>query len=80
MNAIAAAKQQRLIFAFEDKPILLKVDPEKLVIAFINLLNNAVRFSPQGGEITVGAARQDDEVLAPGCATAALAFQKISSR
>ena len=52
-----------MIFAFEEEPLMLYVDPEKLVIAFINLLNNAVRFSPQGSQVTVGASRQGEEVL-----------------
>lgn len=64
IKGITAVKEQKVIFAFEQEPLMLNVDPEKLVIAFINLLNNAVRFSPQGSEVTVGASRQDDEILA----------------
>jgi signal transduction histidine kinase len=32
----------------------VKCDPEKLTSVFINLLDNAVRFTPEGGTITVG--------------------------
>jgi len=47
------AKQQKLSFAVPEKVIQVKGDFEKLKRIFINLLDNAVRFTPEGGEITV---------------------------
>ncbi len=64
IHQIASAKEQKIIFAFQEQPIIAQVDPDKITTAFVNLLNNAVHFSPQGGEITVGAAQQGDRIMA----------------
>ncbi len=64
IREIAMAKAQRMIFAFQDQPLMIQVDPEKMKIAFVNLLNNAVKFSPQGGEITLGAVQEHENILA----------------
>ena len=61
---IAAAKAQKVVFAFPDKPILVHVDANKMAEAFVNLFNNAVHYSPQGTEITIGATVLGDHVLA----------------
>ncbi|KXK15977.1 MAG: multi-sensor signal transduction histidine kinase [Chloroflexi bacterium OLB14] len=52
-----------LTYAFQELPIFVLVDQEKTILAFINILNNAVRFSKADGEITVGAVQQNNEVL-----------------
>ncbi|MBI2757653.1 MAG: GAF domain-containing sensor histidine kinase [Chloroflexi bacterium] len=64
IGEIASAREHKIVFAFQDEPILVRVDPEKMVIAFVNLLNNAIRFSPQGSEIIVGAAQLGDRIMA----------------
>ena len=64
VREIASAHQQKLVFAFREAPIMVNVDPDKTSSAFVNLLNNAVRFSPQGSEIIVGAAQQGDRIMA----------------
>jgi len=64
ISEIASARDHKIVFAFQDEPILVYVDPEKMVTAFVNLLNNAIRFSPQGSNITVGAAQQGDRIMA----------------
>jgi signal transduction histidine kinase len=58
----AARRDLQLVLDFEEDPIYVNVDPEKTALAFVNLLNNAIRFSPEGSEITVGATRQDKQV------------------
>ena len=40
----------------------LHADPERLTQVIVNLLANAVRFSPRGGTVTVGMARNGDRV------------------
>lgn len=40
------------------------MDAEKTALAFVNLLNNAIRFSPEGSEIVIGAVEQGKKVLA----------------
>ncbi|MBV5323438.1 GAF domain-containing sensor histidine kinase, partial [bacterium] len=59
----AARRDMRLVLDFQDDPIYVNVDPEKTALAFVNLLNNAIRFSAEETEITVGAARQEKQVL-----------------
>ncbi|HCK65295.1 MAG TPA: hypothetical protein DIW23_09765 [Anaerolineae bacterium] len=60
----ASRRDLSLTYAFQDAPIFIHVDQEKTILAFVNILNNAVRFSNSGGEITVGAVQQNNEVLA----------------
>jgi len=60
----ASRRDLSLVFAFEDAPIYLNVDPEKTTLAFVNLLNNAIRFSPEGSEIVIGAVEDGNRVVA----------------
>ncbi|GAB4223847.1 MAG: hypothetical protein Tsb0032_27170 [Kiloniellaceae bacterium] len=59
------AEQQRLTLV-TDLPddLRLRVDPTKLRQAILNLLANAVKFTPHGGRIEITARRQDDDSLA----------------
>lgn len=60
----ASRRDMSLVFAFQDDPIFINVDPERTTLAFVNLLNNAIRFSPEGSEIVIGAVGNDDKVVA----------------
>ncbi|MFT3890340.1 MAG: GAF domain-containing sensor histidine kinase [Anaerolineales bacterium] len=60
----AARRDMALVFAFDDNPIYINVDAEKTTLAFVNLLNNAIRFSPDGSEIVIGAIEQGEKVMA----------------
>jgi len=42
---------------------VLELDPEALSQALINLLNNAIKYSPEHKAITVGVRREQDRVL-----------------
>ncbi|HLF72955.1 MAG TPA: GAF domain-containing sensor histidine kinase [Anaerolineales bacterium] len=64
MSEIASTRDQNLVFAFPGEPFYVNMDIDKTALAFSNLLSNAIRFSPPGSEITVGAARYEDGVLA----------------
>jgi PAS domain S-box-containing protein len=44
-------------------PILLDADPTRLAQVFSNLLNNAAKYSEQGGHITLSAGAEGDEVI-----------------
>jgi len=59
-----ARRNLELTYAFGDDPIYINVDQEKTTLAFVNLLNNAIRFSPEGSHIVIGATGQGKEVLA----------------
>ena len=60
----AARRNLTLTYALRDEPIYVSVDPEKTTLAFVNLLNNAIRFSPDGSQIVIGAIEQGKNVLA----------------
>ncbi|NJC99000.1 MAG: hypothetical protein C3F07_04290 [Anaerolineales bacterium] len=64
IKEIASTRDQKLIFAFPEEPFHVNVDLDKTSLALVNLLNNAIRFSPQGSTITVGTTAQGDQVLA----------------
>jgi signal transduction histidine kinase len=55
---LAKAKNQQVILDLKETPFPVKCDPEKLKSAFVNLLDNAVRFTPEHGKITLGATSQ----------------------
>lgn len=60
----AARRNLKLVYAFQEEPIYVHVDPEKSTLAFVNLLNNAIRFSAENSEIVIGAVDQGKKVMA----------------
>jgi len=52
----------RFVVELPDEPLAAKADPEKLRQVCAILVENAVRYSPDGGTVTVGAARRQDTV------------------
>jgi signal transduction histidine kinase len=64
IKEIASIHNQKLIFAFPEQPYYVNVDMDRTPLAFINLLNNAIRFSPEGSEITVGTIQDGNQVMA----------------
>jgi signal transduction histidine kinase len=63
IREIAATRNQNLVYAFAEQPYIVNVDIDKTALAFGNLLDNAIRFSPAGSEITVGVTRDGNRVL-----------------
>ena len=53
MAHTAQARSQKLTKQFPNLPVMIKADPDKLGTVLTNLLNNAVRFTPEGGQIMV---------------------------
>ncbi|HJQ51872.1 MAG TPA: GAF domain-containing protein, partial [Gaiellaceae bacterium] len=52
----------RFVVELPDEPLAAKADPEKLRQVCSILVDNALRYSPEGGTVTVGAARHQDTV------------------
>ena len=59
----AARRDVQLVLAFQEDPFFVHVDAEKTARALVNLLDNAIRFSPEGSEIVIGAASEAKEVI-----------------
>jgi two-component system phosphate regulon sensor histidine kinase PhoR len=66
-QAIAAAHEagvngHRFVVELPEGPLAARADAEKLRQVFTILLDNALRYSPDGGTVTVGAARRRETV------------------
>jgi signal transduction histidine kinase len=60
---IAAGRKQNLIYDFPPETYIVDVDIDKTALAFGNILGNAMRFSPEGTDITIGVKKDGDQVL-----------------
>jgi len=52
-----------LIVTLPDQPIFLNADPHRLAQVFSNLLNNAAKYTPEGGRISLTAERKGCNVV-----------------
>ena len=62
MQAAAVAKRQHLACIVPDVPITFEADPARLQQMLLNLLGNAVKFTPEEGHITLTATIEGDMV------------------
>jgi PAS domain S-box-containing protein len=64
LDTVSAAEVNghRFVVELPDEPLAARADPEKLRQVCSILVDNAVRYSPDGGTVTVGAARRQDTV------------------
>ena len=60
-SPLAAAKKIKL--ASQVESTTLEVDPEQIFRVLSNLLGNAIKFTPEGGTITIRAERRGDELM-----------------
>jgi signal transduction histidine kinase len=64
VKGLAEAKGEKLAMDLPEAPIPVLCDPERLTSVFVNLLDNAIRFTPEGGTILLGATiRESGNVL-----------------
>jgi signal transduction histidine kinase len=52
-----------VVYQLPDKPIPISVDLPKMSVVFVNLLLNAIRFTPVDGEINLSVEDRKDEVM-----------------
>src|SRR5579884_835244 len=60
--AASSGNGHRFVLELPDEPLAARADPEKLRQVCAILVDNALRYSPEGGTVTVGAARHRDTV------------------
>src|SRR5215216_537684 len=81
IREIASTRDQKLIFALPEESCYVNVDIDKTSLAFVNILDNAIRFSPPGSDITIGTIKQGSQVMVwvqdHGIGIAADKLQKI---
>jgi signal transduction histidine kinase len=56
----AENRQVRLIIKLESEPLYVRIDQEKIQWVIMELLNNAIKFTPAGGQVKVGVDRDGD--------------------
>ncbi|MCI0682167.1 MAG: ATP-binding protein [Gemmataceae bacterium] len=63
VRELAAAKRQRVELTLPDEPVYVKADAARLALVFINVLDNAIQFTPTGGDIHINVQPQAGEAL-----------------
>jgi two-component system phosphate regulon sensor histidine kinase PhoR len=58
-----AVDGHEVVVELPESPLAARTDPEKLRQVLANLVDNAIRFSPNGGRVTVGAARRGETIV-----------------
>lgn len=58
-----AAEEDQVTLSATAAPVPVFADPDRILQALINLVHNAVKFSPAGSTVRVSAERRDGEVL-----------------
>lgn len=58
-----AGAGHEFVLDLPEAPLAARTDPDKLRQVLANLVDNAVRFSPAGGRVTIGASRRGETIV-----------------
>ncbi len=81
--ALAQAKEIQLVTELptgDDEPCLVRGDGDLLCRALVNLLTNAIKYTPNGGQVTLTLAAAGEEWALSVCDTGAGIDEELSSR
>ena len=59
-SLVAPSERHHLQLRMPDEPVVARVDPERILLALRNVIDNAVKFSPAGGEVSCCMSVADD--------------------
>ena len=57
------SKNQKIIVSYHPDLPKIHVDPNLIRAVYLNLLNNAIKYSPEGGEITIIISKKGDQII-----------------
>ncbi len=63
IEELARGREQEIIFDFPEKAIEIKLDAKKFSAAIVNILHNAIRFSPEKTKIVLGVEEKNKALL-----------------
>lgn len=63
VNATVNKEDNTVVYQIPDQPIGIKVDLPKTSVVFVNMLLNAIRFTPVDGDIVLEVTDRNDEVM-----------------
>jgi PAS domain S-box-containing protein len=62
-SPVASSRSQSLVLEAPDSRLLVKADKGRVRQVLLNLLNNALKFTPEGGRITLKAVRKGPQLI-----------------
>lgn len=63
LKGVTEARQQKMTINVQKDLPILNVDPQLISQVYINLLTNAIKYTPKGGAISISVSKQADSVI-----------------
>jgi signal transduction histidine kinase len=60
---VLESRHQDLVVAIPEEPLWVDADPVRLTQVVVNLLNNAAKFTPEGGQVRLSAGREGNDAV-----------------
>ncbi len=63
MMAAMEDKNHELLFNFHEEPLYVIADKDKIEQVLINLLDNAIKYTPKGGQLSIFTREEDEKTV-----------------